>query len=118
MRTPTASYKHTYIYTYHPKLLDRPLVPYSVLIVPQYSPRSQLVPTIATMTSPAGRLPFAVTVHPFPPPTHNSCAYENGPSAARNAVVFIGGLTGGPHTLDLTSLANALEQSPALDYAL
>ncbi|EAQ93734.1 hypothetical protein CHGG_01969 [Chaetomium globosum CBS 148.51] len=61
--------------------------------------------------------PFQLTVHPFPSPTHNSCAYERGPSSAKNALVFIGGLTTGPHATNLTVLAKALEQS-ALDYSL
>jgi pimeloyl-ACP methyl ester carboxylesterase len=65
------------------------------------------------------RAPFAVTVHPFPSPTPHSCAYERGPSSARNALVFIGGLTSGPHSTDLDFLANMLEHgSPALSYSL
>jgi hypothetical protein len=66
------------------------------------------------MASPA---PFQVTVHPFPSPTPNSCAYERGRATARNALVFIGGLTGGPHATDLARLANTLDSSP-LDYSL
>lgn len=45
--------------------------------------------------------PFSVTVHPYDSPTRRSCAYElvTATSAgARNALVFIGGLTDGPHT--------------------
>ncbi|KAF9700612.1 hypothetical protein EKO04_001897 [Ascochyta lentis] len=42
--------------------------------------------------------PFSVTVHPFTSPTPNACAYERGDSLSRNALVFIGGLTSGPHT--------------------
>ncbi|KAH6651223.1 hypothetical protein F5144DRAFT_609025 [Chaetomium tenue] len=61
--------------------------------------------------------PFQLTVHPFPSPTHGSCAYERGPSSARNALVFIGGLTTGPHATNLTALAKMLEQ-PAVDYSL
>jgi hypothetical protein len=66
------------------------------------------------MASPA---PFQVTVHPFPSPTPNSCAYERGRATARNALVFIGGLTGGPHATDLARLAKTLDSSP-LDYSL
>lgn len=42
--------------------------------------------------------PFQVTVHPYQSPTPGSCAYEQGDSSAPNALVFIGGLTDGPHT--------------------
>ncbi|KAL2257465.1 hypothetical protein VTK26DRAFT_134 [Humicola hyalothermophila] len=62
--------------------------------------------------------PFAVTVHPFPSRTPGSCAYERGPSSARNALVYIGGLTAGPHSYDLGFLVRALEQTPALDYSV
>lgn len=67
---------------------------------------------------PAAFPPFPVTVHPFPSPTPNSCAYERGPPSARNALVFIGGLTSGPHAVDLGFLLNKLENSPTLDYSL
>lgn len=45
--------------------------------------------------------PFSVTVHPFSSPTGSqsySCAYERGNASCRNALVYIGGLTSGPHT--------------------
>jgi hypothetical protein len=41
--------------------------------------------------------PFSVTVHPFTSPTPASCAYERGNTPSRNALVYIDGLTGGPH---------------------
>lgn len=66
------------------------------------------------MASPA---PFPVTVHPYPSPTPNSCAYERGQPTARNALVFVGGLTSGPHATDLTLLAKTLESS-ASSYSL
>lgn len=62
--------------------------------------------------------PFQVTVHPFPSPTPSSCAYERGSPSAQNALIFIGGLTSGPHSKDLTFLVNMLEQMPSLDYSL
>lgn len=68
------------------------------------------------MTPPAA--PFQVTVHPFPSPTPSSCAYERGSPSAQNALIFIGGLTSGPHSTDLTFLVNMLEQTPSLDYSL
>jgi len=42
--------------------------------------------------------PFTVTVHPFISSTPHSCAYERGNTYSRNALVFFGGLTSGPHT--------------------
>ncbi|KAJ4984845.1 UPF0613 protein PB24D3.06c 1 [Stagonosporopsis vannaccii] len=45
--------------------------------------------------------PFLVTVHPFTSlasPHAYSCAYERGKTSSRNALVYIGGLTSGPHT--------------------
>ncbi|KZM26550.1 uncharacterized protein EKO05_0005400 [Ascochyta rabiei] len=42
--------------------------------------------------------PFSVTVHPFTSPTPNTCAYERGDSSSHNALIFVGGLTSGPHT--------------------
>ena len=47
------------------------------------------------------KTPFSVTVHPYDSPTRQSCTYElttPGSAGARNALVFIGGLTDGPHT--------------------
>ena len=43
--------------------------------------------------------PFPVTVHPFESPTPCTCAYEMGSPSSRNALVFIGGLGDGPHTV-------------------
>ncbi|KAK4031611.1 hypothetical protein C8A01DRAFT_41948 [Parachaetomium inaequale] len=56
-------------------------------------------------------------IHPFPSPTPDACAYERGQPSARNALVFIGGLTSGPHATDLSVLAKMLESS-ALGYSL
>ncbi|KAK4129731.1 DUF1749-domain-containing protein [Parathielavia appendiculata] len=70
------------------------------------------------MSPSATRVPFPVTVYPFRSPTPGSCAYERGSSSAKNALVFLPGLTSGPHATDLNFLANMLEQSPSLDYAL
>ena len=63
--------------------------------------------------------PFPVTVHPFPSPTKGNCAYELGNTAAKNAVVFIGGLTDGPHTVPyIRTVAKHLEDSNSLDYSV
>lgn len=58
----------------------------------------------------ASSAPFQVTVHPFPSPTNGACAYEQGEASAKNALVFIGGLTAGPHVKNLTFLADVLRQ--------
>ncbi|KAL0943606.1 uncharacterized protein CTRU02_201493 [Colletotrichum truncatum] len=46
----------------------------------------------------ASASPFPVIVHQIPSDTPNLVAYERGHSSAKNALVFIGGLTEGPHT--------------------
>lgn len=55
--------------------------------------------------------PFAAIVHPFPSSTAGSCAYERGDASFPNALVFIGGLTAGPHSADLTVLFECLGQT-------
>ncbi|KAI8947437.1 hypothetical protein F4801DRAFT_592604 [Xylaria longipes] len=62
---------------------------------------------------------FAATVHPFPSPTSNACAYEIGPQNARNSLVFIGGLGDGPHTVPYPrAIAKRLEENPSLSYSV
>ncbi|KAK3305927.1 uncharacterized protein B0T15DRAFT_214639 [Chaetomium strumarium] len=71
------------------------------------------------MASPPAAAPsFQVTVHPFSSPTPGACAYEQGRSSARNALVFLPGLTSGPHATDLSALSAMLEQSPDLSFSL
>ncbi|KAF6836002.1 esterase lipase [Colletotrichum plurivorum] len=54
--------------------------------------------------------PFPCTVHPYDSPTANAAAYEIGPSGVSNAILFIGGLSDGPHTVFYTpTLARYLE---------
>ncbi|KAK3315984.1 hypothetical protein B0H66DRAFT_499037 [Apodospora peruviana] len=64
--------------------------------------------------------PFTVTVHGFIslPTARPSTAYERGPSTSKNALVFIGGLTGGPHTTDLGFLSQALAENSSMGYSL
>ncbi|KAI8715426.1 hypothetical protein NCS52_01050200 [Fusarium sp. LHS14.1] len=63
--------------------------------------------------------PFSVTVHPFESKTRASCAYEIGLASAKNAVIFIGGLTDGPHTIPYTRLlAQRLEEAKELGYSV
>lgn len=61
---------------------------------------------------------FTVTVHPYESPTRHSCAYELG-RPGRNALVFIGGLGDGPHTVSyIRTVAKGLEATPRLDYSV
>ncbi|QUC22322.1 uncharacterized protein UV8b_06563 [Ustilaginoidea virens] len=54
--------------------------------------------------------PFPVIVHPYPSPKHTACAYELAASAPKNAVIFIGGLGDGPHTVPyIRAVAKHLE---------
>ncbi|KAF4123188.1 Protein of unknown function (DUF1749) [Geosmithia morbida] len=64
--------------------------------------------------------PFPVTVHPYPSPVPGStCAYELGNTSARNAVLFIGGLGDGPHTIPyIRTVSKHLEESSSLDYSI
>ncbi|WQF75740.1 Putative fusarinine C esterase SidJ, alpha/Beta hydrolase [Colletotrichum destructivum] len=55
---------------------------------------------------------FSCTVHLYESPTSHASAYEIGPSAASNAILFIGGLGDGPHTVLYTqSLARHLKST-------
>jgi hypothetical protein len=61
---------------------------------------------------------FPVLVHPFTSPTPFSCAYERGNTTCRNALVYIGGLTSGPHTTpQLDTLIEALKNHHELSYS-
>ncbi|ERS99090.1 uncharacterized protein SPSK_04438 [Sporothrix schenckii 1099-18] len=63
------------------------------------------------------KAPFSVIVHPFDSPTRHSCAYElvtANSVGARHALVFIGGLTDGPHTTPyIRTIAHQLATSDA-----
>lgn len=62
---------------------------------------------------------FTVTVHPFSSPTAHACAYEIGSQDAKNALVFIGGLGDGPHTVPYPrAIANRLEEEASLSYSV
>ncbi|KAI0180134.1 DUF1749-domain-containing protein [Hypoxylon sp. FL1284] len=62
---------------------------------------------------------FATTVHPFESPTPHACAYEVGLADATNALVFIGGLGDGPHTVPYPrAIAKRLEAEPELSYSV
>lgn len=63
--------------------------------------------------------PYSVIVHPFDSPTRYSCAYEIGPASARNAVINIGGLGDGPHTVPFVrQFAKHLGDASDLSYSV
>ena len=63
--------------------------------------------------------PFTVTAHPYPSPTRHSTAYETGLPNAQNALVFIGGLGDGPHTVPyVRSISDKLKNSPELSFSV
>ncbi|KAM0270865.1 hypothetical protein ACHAQH_009291 [Verticillium albo-atrum] len=71
------------------------------------------------VTSRTGPTPFPVIVHPFPSSTPHSCAYESGSTASPNALIFIGGLTGGPHTSQIPKiLADGFATAPKLGFSV
>lgn len=62
---------------------------------------------------------FSTIVHPFDSRTDYACAYEVGLSDAKNALVFIGGLGDGPHTVPYPrAIAKHLESRPELNYSV
>lgn len=62
--------------------------------------------------------PFTVTVHPFTSPTSSSCAYERGNPLSSNALVYLGGLTSGPHTSpQINCMVEALQEKPELNFS-
>lgn len=62
--------------------------------------------------------PFTCRVHLFDSPSKSTCAYESGPANSANAILFVGGLTDGPHTVPFVQpLAKHLEASD-LDYSV
>lgn len=66
-----------------------------------------------------GNEPFSVTVHPYLSPTRKSCAYEFGDTSSQNALVFIGGLGDGPHTVPyIWNVARHLEKLSSLSYSV
>ncbi|KAJ3496767.1 hypothetical protein NLG97_g2415 [Lecanicillium saksenae] len=68
------------------------------------------------MAAPA---PFTLTAHPYKSRVNGSCAYELGPTTAKNAIIFIGGLFDGPHTVGYTrTVAKFVEEAQDLDYSI
>lgn len=63
--------------------------------------------------------PYPVLVHPFSSPTQNACAYELGDTSSRNALIFIGGLGDGPHTVPyVRTVAEKLGATDGLSYSV
>ncbi|PFH60915.1 hypothetical protein XA68_10113 [Ophiocordyceps unilateralis] len=63
--------------------------------------------------------PFSVLVHPYRSPSRGTCAYELGNTSARNAVIFIGGLSDGPHTTPyILTVSRRLEEASDLGYSV
>ncbi|KAI9167494.1 Metal resistance protein YCF1 [Paramyrothecium foliicola] len=63
--------------------------------------------------------PFPVTVHPYRAPQRGTCAYELGLSQTKNAIIFIGGLSDGPHTAPfIRTVAKHLETATHLGYSV
>ena len=62
---------------------------------------------------------FTTTVHSFESPTPHARAYETGLTDAKNALVFIGGLGYGPHTVPYPrALGRLLKTLPELSYSV
>lgn len=64
--------------------------------------------------------PFPVTVHPYPSRgVRHACLYELGSSSARNALLFVGGLGDGPHTVPyIRTVAARAEAATGLSYSV
>lgn len=63
--------------------------------------------------------PFPVTVHPYPSKVKHACAYELGSSQARNALIFVGGLGDGPHTVPyIRAVAAKIAADTGLSYSV
>ncbi|KKY36128.1 putative dolichol-phosphate mannosyltransferase [Diaporthe ampelina] len=63
--------------------------------------------------------PFPVTVHPYPSKVKHACAYELGSSLARNALIFVGGLGDGPHTVPyVRTVAAKIEADTGISYSV
>lgn len=68
---------------------------------------------------PAAGEQFQVLVHPYRSPARGTCAYEMGNTSSRNAIVFIGGLSDGPHTTPyIRTVARRLEAASELSYSV
>lgn len=63
--------------------------------------------------------PFPVLAHPYTSHVSGAVAYESGNTKASNALVFVGGLTDGPHSIPyVRTVAQKLEETPEIDFSL
>lgn len=63
--------------------------------------------------------PFPVIAHPYESPVSGAVAYEIGLSEAQNALIFVGGLTDGPHTVGyIRRIAKYLQDKKELSYSV
>ncbi|KAJ3956148.1 hypothetical protein N0V92_007330 [Colletotrichum tropicale] len=60
---------------------------------------------------------FSCVVHPYDSPTSNATAYEIGPSGS-NAILFVGGLGDGPHTVSYTQTIARNLEAKSLDWSV
>jgi|SRR5690242_3695063 len=90
-----------------------------MLALPTHKQQTLRISSSSPMALPQ---PFSVTVHPFTSParTHGYlCAYERGNALSRNAIVYIGGLTSGPHTaLDISQTLLSALNDAKLGYSI
>ncbi|KAK2761899.1 esterase lipase [Colletotrichum kahawae] len=61
--------------------------------------------------------PFSCVVHPYDSPTSNATAYEIGPPGS-NAILFVGGLGDGPHTVSYTQTIAKKLEAKRLDWSV
>ena len=99
----TTSSIHRYRYFNHCKFTMR--LPNAEFPLAPESPTNSRDPLLSR--------PFPVVVHPFSSSTPDSCAYERGNPKSPNALVYIGGLTSGPHTANelVGSILTALDDA-------
>ena len=63
--------------------------------------------------------PFSVTVHPYRSIIRGSCCYEMGDVSSKNAIVFLGGLSDGPHTSPfIRSVSSHIAKATDLSYSI
>ncbi|KJZ72820.1 hypothetical protein HIM_07764 [Hirsutella minnesotensis 3608] len=62
---------------------------------------------------------FQVLVHPYEGPAKGACAYELGNTSSRNAIIFVGGLSDGPHTVPyIRTVAKHLASATSVSYSV
>lgn len=96
-------------------IFDKPATERNPNEILHHQPPTVLASPLAIMAS----KPFSVTVHPYPSKVKHACAYELGSSQARNALIFVGGLGDGPHTVPyIRTVAAKIEADTGLSYSV